>query len=196
MGRHENCRALAFHVREQLVKRFLHERVKTLGRLVQNQQRRVGLQSLDKPQFTLHAGAVFAHTPPQVAARQFQSVKKFLPALLIHWPAVEAREKVQDFEARQIRIKAQFTGQVSNLRASDKTLLPTVVTENECSAAGGPQQIKQQTDRGGLARAIQAKEAANLPLRDVQVEFVQRGKISVPLGQATNLDGGLRVRAH
>jgi hypothetical protein len=42
-------------------------------------------------------------------------------------------------------------------------------------AAGGPEQIEQEADGRGLARAIQPEEPKNLTPVDVEVEIVQGG---------------------
>ena len=150
---------LAFDVREQAVERLLHERIEALGGLVQNQQRRVRLEGLDDSQFALHAGAVLTQPPPQVAARQFQSVTEFLSVSFVHRLPVEAGEEIERFKPGQVEVKPQFSGQVADSRPGVEALGPAVVAEDERFAAGGPEQIEQETDGRGLARAIQPEEA-------------------------------------
>ena len=162
MGGHEDGRAAAFDVREQAVERLLHERIEALGGLVQNQQGRVRLEGLDDSQFALHAGAVLTQPPPQVAARQFQSVAEFLPVSFVHRLPVEAGEEIERFKPRQVEVKPQFSGQVADSRPGVEALGPAVVTEDERFAAGGPEQIEQETDGRGLARAIEPEEAKTL----------------------------------
>ncbi len=106
MGGHENGRARAFDVCEQGVERLLHERIKSFGGLVQNQQRRICLEGLDEAHFALHAGAVFTQPSPQVAAWQFQAVTEFLSASRVHRRSAEPREEIERFQPRQVEVKS------------------------------------------------------------------------------------------
>ena len=175
---------------EQAVERLLHERIEAFGWLVQYQQRRFGLESLDDSQFALHAGAVFTQPPPQVAVRQFQSVTEFLSVSFVHRVPVEAGKEIERFQRRQVEAEAQFSGQVPDSRPGLEALRPAVITKDKCFAGAGPEQIEQQTDRGGLARAIQPEEAKNLAPVNVEVEVVQGGERPVSFRQAANRNGG------
>src|SRR5260370_32040932 len=67
MRRHEDRLAAPLRIGEHLIERLLHQRIESLGRLVENQEPRVGLKRLYDSEFAIHAGAVLALLPPQVA---------------------------------------------------------------------------------------------------------------------------------
>src|SRR5512140_1191986 len=98
MGGHENRCTRALDVLEQRVKGLLHERVEALGWLIQNQQRRLGLESLDDSQLALHAGAVLPQPPAQVASRQLQPFTEFLSIAFINRAPVKTGKEIQRFE--------------------------------------------------------------------------------------------------
>ena len=102
-------------------------------------------------------------------------------------------EEIEHFTPGQIRIKAQFTGQIADPRAGGNTLQPAVVTENEGLAAGRPQQVQEEPDGRGLARAIQAEEAQDFAPDNLQVQILQRGERSVPFSEAANRNGSSPV---
>ena len=108
----------------------------------------------------------------------------------VHRLPVEAGEEIERFQPRQVEVKPQFSGQVADARPGVEALGPAVVTEDERLAAGGPEQIEQETDGRGLARAIQPEEAKTLAPVDVQVEIVQGGERPISFGKAANRNGG------
>ena len=84
MRRHENRPAPLLCLLEQPIDGLLHQRIKALGRLVQNQQWRVALQRLNQPELAFHARAVLPQLAAQIALREFQSLNEFLAALFVH----------------------------------------------------------------------------------------------------------------
>jgi hypothetical protein len=56
-------------------------------------------------------------------------------------------------------------------------------------AAGGPEQIEQETDGGGFARAIEPEEAKDLAWVNVQVEIIQGDERPLSFGKAANRNG-------
>src|SRR2546425_8881361 len=51
-----------------------HERVEPLGRFVQHEQRRIGLERLDESKFAFHPGAIHAQRPPEIGARELETI--------------------------------------------------------------------------------------------------------------------------
>jgi len=191
---HENRAAPLSGLLEQRVKGLLHERIKALGRLVQNEERGVALKRLNKPELAFHAGAVLPQLATQIALREFQSLNEFLATLFVHRLPFQPCEEVEDFEPGQVGVNSEFTGQISDSRPGRQAVQPAIVTENRGRAAGGPEQIEEQADGGGFACAIQTEKAEDLALNDVEVEIVQRGERAVSFREATNRNGGrLRV---
>ena len=63
-----SCSAL----QEQLLQRTLHQRIETLGRLIENQQLRVSLKCLHHADLLAHAAAVVAHRSLQDRIGEFE----------------------------------------------------------------------------------------------------------------------------
>ena len=61
MAAEEDGAASSNALKEQLLERALHQWIKTFGRLIKNQQLRVGLQRLYDADLLAHAAAVVAH---------------------------------------------------------------------------------------------------------------------------------------
>ena len=92
--------------------------------------------------------------------------------LFVHQLSVEAGEEVERFQPREVEVKSQLSRQVADALPGVQALPPTVVTEDERLAAGGPEQIEQEADGRGLACAVQPEEAKDLSPVDVEVETV------------------------
>ena len=72
-------RPRAAQLEQQLVQRALNERIEPLGRLVEDQQRRIRLQRLDESELALHPGAVGAKRPPEIRSRQLEPIRELQP---------------------------------------------------------------------------------------------------------------------
>ena len=81
--RHEHRSAALFHVHQEFVEGLLHQRIEPLGRLVQDQEQRVGLKRLNQSELALHAGAVFAQAAAQVAVGEFQALLQLAAARFV-----------------------------------------------------------------------------------------------------------------
>ena len=83
VGRQEHGAPVATHVVEQGIQRLLHHRVETLGRLVEDDERRVVLERLDEAELALHPGAVLAQLTRQIAGAQREAVQQAPAAAIV-----------------------------------------------------------------------------------------------------------------
>ena len=66
-----------------------------------------------------------------------------------------------------------------------------VQSQDGSAAAGGPEQVHEHADGGGLARAVGAEVAENLAGLDLDVQVYGAGALTVVLGQALSVDDGV-----
>src|SRR5205085_10068663 len=122
--------------------------------LIQDEKKRVGLESLDEAEFALHPGAVFADAPAQIAVGEAEAFLKVASAAEICRLSLESGEQVEDFAAGEVGIDAQFAGVVSDVGARVEALMLAVVSEDEGLAGGGAEEVEEDADGGGLAGAV------------------------------------------
>jgi hypothetical protein len=161
-------------------KRFLHQRVKPFGWLIQNEQQRIGLKRLDEPELPLHAGTVLAQPATQVSVGQLKSLLKFASALMIGNLAIKSRKQIQNIKTRQIGIDSHLSRQIPDLRPCHQPFGLTIVSENGGAATIGPQQVKKYAYRCRLAGAVQSKEPKNLALRSFKAQIIDGCKTAEP----------------
>ena len=65
-----------------------------------------------------------------------------------------------------------------------------VEAADRCRPGGGPDEVEQQANRGGLARPVGAEEADDLPGLDVEAEMVEGQNVAVSLRQAVGPQEG------
>jgi hypothetical protein len=61
-----------------------------------------------------------------------------------------------------------------------------IVTENESAPGSRPEQIEKDPYGRSLSRSVEAEESYYLALSDFEIELVDSGQFSIPLGQVAN----------
>ena len=70
-------------------------------------------------------------------------------------------------------------------------LADDVVAEAAAFAAVRSQEPAEHADGGGLAAAVGAEEAADLPFRDREIEALDHFQVAKTLAQPVHVDGGV-----
>src|SRR5690606_21974787 len=87
-------------------------------------------------------------------------------------------------------------GHVAHLALDERRLGGDVVPEAGAAPGVGREQAAKHADRGGLAAAVGAEEAVDLPARHLHREVVDDGLRAEALGEALDVDGEARGAAH
>src|SRR5260221_584525 len=84
--------------------------------------------------------------------------------------AVQARDELEDLEAREVRIQERLVGQVADVALERDRVGVAVAAEDRRAARARAQQAHEQADRRRLARAVRPEEAHDLAALDAQGE--------------------------
>ena len=98
-------------------------------------------------------------------ADAFQHLGNGTPAVA---DLVEPRDELQVLGNRQVAIEAEALRHVADLQPDARRVAQQVHAETGAAAAIRAQQAAQHADRGGLAAAVAAEEAADLAFRHLQ----------------------------
>ena len=172
------------HIGEQRVEGLLHQRVEALGRLVQDEQRRIRLEGRDNGHLALHARAVFADAPVEIRVAEREPLQQFALPRLADRAGRQPGQQAKRLAPRHVAVEPRLAGHVADKRPRREAVGLAVVAENRGTAGAGPEQIEQQADRGGLAGAVQAQETEDLSGLDGQIERLHRDEAAEPLRQA------------
>src|SRR5437899_8371323 len=104
---------------------------------------------------------------------------------------IETSQEIQDFAARHIRINSHFARQISDIRPRAETVGLAIVSQQVRLSAVRTQQIEQNPNGGGLARAVQSEKSQNLAFHRLQAQIIDGENIAVPLGDPAD-----RNRSH
>src|SRR6185312_11329271 len=85
---------------------------------------------------------------------------------------VEPGDELQVLGNRQVAVEAEALRHVADLQADARSVVQQVHAETRSAAAVRAQQAAQHADRGGLAAAVAAEEAADLAFRHLQREAI------------------------
>ena len=156
-------------------------RVQAVDGFVQQKQIRPAQQGQPHPQPLLHAHGVVLRRLLFLGgeSHRFQD--------FIHLPfrAVQPPQRCvqqQVFPPALVGVKSRLLNECPH-PATDHSV-PNGLAEYRGLSLGGPDQAAQELQGGGLARAVAANEAIDVPLLHLQIQVVHRPFILVALGQA------------
>ncbi len=121
--------------------------------------------------------------------RQLQNVAHHLRPLLAV-DVVGGSEELQILLHDHVFVGAHEVGDVADARANFAVLVADHLAINARFAPGGLEQGRQHLDRGRLARAVGTDEAVAVAFFDGQIQVVERGQLTVLLGEVDGLDHG------
>ncbi|MEJ0044679.1 MAG: hypothetical protein WDM81_21760 [Rhizomicrobium sp.] len=102
---------------------------------------------------------------------------------------VDPGDEIQILADRQILPETELLRHVTDVVLDPFGLGAKVVAEHRALAFRGAEQAAQHADGGGLARAVGAEEAPDLPRRHRDIDVVDRELGAEALGQPTHVDG-------
>jgi hypothetical protein len=105
-------------------------------------------------------------------------------------PAAQPGEQVDGLPAGQVGPQLDVAGDVGEAAVQCDGVVPGIAAEQPGGPGVGAQQTQQNTDGGGLARAVGAEEAVDLAGLHREVESVQGPGLAEGLDQAGCGDGG------
>jgi hypothetical protein len=97
--------------------------------------------------------------------------------------AAQPAEQVDDLPAGQARPQRQVARHVRQPPVQLDRVAPRIAAEQRHLARVGLQQPQQDTDRGGLARAVRPQEGMHLTGTHLKIQPVERDHTAKPLGQ-------------
>ena len=97
--------------------------------------------------------------------------------------------------AAEIGVERRVGGEIANAPPYLQGTGLGVQAKHPGCAAGGPDEVKEETDGGGLAGAVGAKIAENAPGHDLQIEIDDAPLLTVVLGELLQLDDGVHIRS-
>ena len=175
---------------ERFGERFDHQRVEPGGRLVEDDDGRVGHQRLHDPELALHAVRIVAHAAAQIDLAHGKAAQQHVDAARRHG-RTERRQELQVRGAAQLRIDRHFSRQVAETATHLETLALAVEPENRGLAARRPQQIQQQPDGRRLPGAVGAEESKDFSGVHVERQLLDAHDRPVPFRELRHPD-----RAH
>src|SRR5690348_266960 len=101
---------------------------------------------------------------------------------------IKVRYEVEILADRQVFPEAETLRHVPDLALDRFGVGVEVQAKHRALSGIGAQQAAQHPDRGRLARAIRTQEAPHLPLRNRDIDRVDGGLRSKPLGKPPNID--------
>jgi hypothetical protein len=103
-------------------------------------------------------------------------------------PAAQVAEEDQQLPGGLAAAQGQLAGQVADATAQPGAAGARILAQHPHGAGGGPQQVQQQPDGGGLAGPVGAQVPEHLPGLDCQVQPLQRRVPAVALDQPLGQD--------
>ena len=159
-------------------------RVQPVGRLVEDQQRRVAQQGASDAQALLHAGGAGAELAAGRVAAQVDGVQQVLDLRVAAFRAVYPLQALQVVPAGQVGPEDGALDQRSNVMQRLRLSGRTVVPEQSHRPVGGVDEAGQHGEQGGLARPVGAQQSEHAPGGYVQAYAIHRRDPAEPLGQA------------
>jgi hypothetical protein len=170
---------------------LLQERVEPAGRLVQHQQLRLVHERLHDADLLPVALRQALDLPVEVEAEVVGEAGD--PAG--GDAAAQTPQVFQELAGGLPAVHDEVAGQIADPPAQGDAVGPRVEPEHPDVAGGGPDQVEQDADGGGLAGAVGAQEAVHLTGPDLQVEAGQAAvAAAVGLGQCVGGDGRVSHR--
>ena len=97
---------------------------------------------------------------------------------------------IEGLAARQCRPQRQFAGKVADATVHVGCSPSAVDAQDLGPPTRRAQQVEQQSDRGGLARAVRSEEPEDLACFDLEIECVERGVMSEAFGEGLGSQDG------
>src|SRR5207253_3919033 len=108
-------------------------------------------------------------------------------------PWIEGGLEIDQLANRQRRVEMRLLRDVPDLAEDAGVLLWHRKAEHRDAAAQRTEQAKDQSNRGGLARAIRAEKSVDRPGRDVEIEFFDLEILPGAIMQTVDVDGVVHV---
>src|ERR1035437_726881 len=181
---------LVSHLFDHPFELLLVERVEAACGLIEDQQTGAMHEGLDQHHLALVAAGVMV-----ILARgvQVESLDQLLEIGCIHASA-QVPEVLKDLSAGQAGIERRLTRRVADQPLDLHGLPPAIQAVDVRRTLVGTQQGHQQTDCGGLARAVGAEEAEHLALIHAEGDIGDAAFAAVALGQTLDFDYRYRHR--
>ena len=96
----------------------------------------------------------------------------------------------------EIGVERRVGGEIANVPSYLQGSGLGVEAEHPGCTAGGPDEVEEETDGGGLACAVGAKIAENAAGHDLQVEIDDAPLLTVVLSELLQLDDGVHIRSY
>src|SRR5262249_52946222 len=109
---------------------------------------------------------------------------------------VEAGDEVEVLLDGEVLVEGEALGHVAHPAADPLRVLPDVEAETGALAGGRGEEAAEDPERGGLAAAVGAEEAADLTPGDAQVEPLHHRARPEGLAEAADVDGQRRGLGH
>ena len=110
--------------------------------------------------------------------------------------AVETRDEFQVLRDGEVLIQAEMLGHVADVALDLVGFAANVVAETGAASLVGSEQPAEHADGCGLARAVGAEEAVDLPASHLHGEIAHNLAPVEGFGQPFDLDRNLRCRRH
>ena len=101
---------------------------------------------------------------------------------------IDVGDEIEVLLHREVLVEAELLRHVSDLAADARGVADDVVAEAGAAAAVGHQQAAQHADGRRLAAAVGAEKAADLALRDLEIEPVDHAPRAEALAQPVDVD--------
>ncbi len=186
VAREEGCSALADGLAQELEERLLDERVEPGGGLIEHEQVGSVLEGDDEPDLLLVALRVLLEGAARVEVESGDEVRLVgrIDA------AAEVGEVVDRLSARQPVVQGELPGQVADATVDRDWVDGRLDTEDAGMPLCRSNQVEQDPDRRGLARAVRPKKAEDLTPLDVEIDVDDPAMRAVGLGQPLGFDDG------
>src|SRR6266542_3092158 len=171
---------------QQADETILHDRIETLGRLVEHQHARLVLERLDDADLLLHTPRVRPDLTAQLGLRQLEPVAQLPPSY--EWSPLQRTEIVEALVPGHLRPQSELTRQVPDLGQHRVEVRPHIVAEDADPPGRGPDEAEHGSDRGRLAGSVGTDVPERLAVCHRQRDPVHGDLAAVPLDEFLNLD--------
>nr|GEU28087.1 hypothetical protein [Tanacetum cinerariifolium] len=189
MGGHEHGDAARSSGQQQFLHVARGARIEAVDRFIENQHGRLVNQRAGQAQALLHAqrvvhGVVFARIVQTEFGQQARAARDCLGAR----KAVHFGDELQDLASAQVVVEHRGVGQVAYPAFHFRRLGMTIETVDHHPSGAGHEDAHHHADGGGLAGAVGAEEAEQLPARHGQIERLDGVEAAIGFGQSLEID--------